>query len=529
MSLRGRILLSLLVVLSFGFFAVANFVPQEERLESDLFPDALLRLGLDLQGGYHWVFGVRLEEAEEQELRTYADDLRSYAEDEGFVAGEVLVQGTELSVTAPDAVSAERVRDWAEERYGDSVETVSDDGVALRYALSELARDGVRQRGMDQVLEVLRRRIDDPVQGIPDSVVTRQGDDRVLVQIPGGQISRERALELVEVTGHLEFRKVYDAAPSEELLTARYPNGFPISQAIEVQRDPETDRVVEAYLLDEVPAITGAYLVDARMSFDRQQRPIVTFQFNAEGGSKFAEFTEANIRERMAIVLDRNVYSAPVIQSRIGARGEITGRFTTEEAADLAVVLRAGSLPIPVEVEEERTVGPALGRDSIERGQLASVLGLAIIVVLVCLYYRRSGIYASVALAANLLLLMGVMSLFEATLTLPGIAGIVLTVGMAVDANVIIFERIREELRAQKSPRAAVATGFNKALWTILDANITTLITALVLFEYGTGPIKGFAVTLSVGIVTSVFAALVLTRLMFAIYPGTRPVESLSI
>jgi preprotein translocase subunit SecD len=258
-------------------------------------------------------------------------------------------------------------------------------------------------------------------------------------------------------------------------------------------------------------------------------RPVVSFTFNPDGGEIFGELTGANLRERLAILLDDRVYSAPVIQSRISMRGQIEGRFTPQEAADLAVVLRAGSLSVPVEIEEERTVGPALGADSIARGVRASILGLGLILFFVIAYYRVSGVYAGLALLANLLLLVGVMSLFHATLTLPGLAGVVLTVGMAVDANVIIFERIREELRAGKTPRAAIGTGFQKALWTILDANITTLITALVLYEFGTGPIKGFAVTLSIGVVTSVFAALVITRALFSIYPGGRPVESLSI
>jgi len=223
------------------------------------------------------------------------------------------------------------------------------------------------------------------------------------------------------------------------------------------------------------------------------------------------------------------VYSAPQIQSRITTRGQITGRFTIQEASDLAVVLRAGALAVPVVIEEERTVGPALGQDSIDSGLRASAIGLALVLLFVVGYYRLSGAYAAVALVTNLVLLLGTMSLFEATLTLPGIAGLVLTVGMAVDANVIIFERIREELRAGKTVRGAVNTGFSKATWTVLDANITTLITALILFQFGTGPIKGFAVTLSIGIVTSVFAALVITRLLFQLYPGGRNVPELSI
>jgi preprotein translocase subunit SecD len=525
--LRLRVGSALALVGFFAFLSFANLVPEKTRIASPLLPDSGLRLGLDLQGGIHWVLGARLDVAVSQELEALRQDLQAQAESEKFAVASARVEGTRLLVTVDSARDAEAVRDWAD--HSKSLESAHDDGTHLEYHLLGKVRAAVRQRGMSQILEVLRRRIADPVRGIPDSVVTRQGDDRVLVQIPGGQIDRSRARKLLRVTGFLEFKRVVDSAQTEALLRARYPDGLPQDTVIAYERDKETDRILTAYLLDRVPVVTGDYLQDARVGFDRQQRPVVEFTFNTQGARLFGEFTGSHLRDRLAIVLDDRVYSAPVIQSRIGARGEINGRFSAQEAADLAVVLRAGSLPIPVEIDEERTVGPALGADSIKRGIEASLLGLALIVVFCVVYYRRSGVYASVALLGNLLLLLGIMSLFEATLTLPGIAGIVLTVGMAVDANVIIFERIREELRAGKTPRGAIATGFNKAFWTIMDANITTLITALVLFNYGTGPIKGFAVTLSIGVVTSVFAALVLTRLMFAIYPGTRSVEKLSI
>jgi len=527
MNLRLRIGFTFSAVAVLGYFALANFIPQSSRVESPVLPVGLLRLGLDLQGGIHWVLGAKLEVAEEQELNAFRNAVEDSLEDGDLSFESVSVDDGRLLVVTAVPEQAEGVRQWARDTQALAVDT--DDGIRLGFTLLPEVVAGVRERGMDQVLEVLRRRIADPIRGIPDSVVTRQGEDRILVQIPGGQIDRVRAGELLEITGHLEFKIARDQDQSVELLEGRYPEGFPDDQVVALELDKETDRVIVAYLLDAEPGITGDFLTDARVGFDRQQRPIVEFQFNSEGARTFADFTAENVGENLAIVLDERVYSAPVIRSRIGARGQIEGRFSSQEAADLAVVLRSGSLPIPVEIEEERTVGPALGADSIERGLRASIVGLVLILVMVSVYYRMSGLYACVALIANLLMLMGIMSLFEATLTLPGIAGIVLTVGMAVDANVIIFERIREELRAAKTPRGAINTGFNKALWTILDANITTLITALVLYEYGTGPIKGFAVTLSVGILTSVFAALVLTRLLFAIYPGNRPVESLSI
>ena len=527
-SLRLRLASILAVVLLFGFLAVANFVSEETRRASPLLPDTGLRLGLDLQGGIHWVLGVQLEVTETQELEQQGRNIVELGKDEGFEPESWSVRDGRLVVSGLGAAGTAAVREWVEE--GGGLRVLADSAGTLEIGLQDDWRAEVRERGMLQVLEVLRRRIDDPVTGIPESVVTRQGADRVLVQIPGGsEAERKRAGDLIRTTGFLEFKMVQDYAQTQELLEANHPDGLPEGTEILFELDKETKRPIGAYLVSEQAELTGAYLDDARVQFDRQGRPIVGFTFNAEGGKLFGELTGANIGNQLAIILDEQVYSAPAIRSRITMRGQIEGRFTPQEAADLAVVLRAGSLSVPVQVEEERTVGPALGADSIQRGVRASILGLALILFFAIGYYRISGVYAGLALLSNLLLLIGVMSLFEATLTLPGLAGVVLTVGMAVDANVIIFERIREELRAGKAPRAAVATGFSKALWTILDANITTLITALVLFEYGTGPIKGFAVTLSIGVVTSVFTAMVITRALFAIFPGMRQVESLSI
>ncbi|MGH0034769.1 MAG: protein translocase subunit SecD [Myxococcota bacterium] len=526
-GLRLRLGMVAALVVIFGFISFANLVPKAERIESPIWPDDELRLGLDLQGGIHWVVGVDLEEAVARELEFVRGNLESEFEDRNITPRRLvaLEDRLEIELASEDAraETAEVIDDYGVLRRSES------SGLASTYILTDDWIQEIRERTMLQVLEVMRRRIDDPVRGIPDSVVTRQGADRVLVQIPGGQIDRGRARGLLESTGHLQFKIVLDRAETEELLKAKHPDGIPEDQEILFEKDKESGRELAAYLVKKAADLTGDYLEDARVGFDRQQRPIVNFRFNPEGGRQFGDLTEKHQREQLAIVLDERVYSAPVIQSRITSRGQISGRFSPQEAADLAVVLRAGALSVPVVIEEERTVGPSLGQDSIDAGLAASGVGLLLVIVFAVAYYRLSGVYASVALLVNLILLIGLMSIFEATLTLPGIAGLVLTVGMAVDANVIIFERIREELRTGKAVRAAISTGFNKALWTVLDANITTLITALVLFEFGTGPIKGFAVTLSVGILTSVFTALVVTRLLFQVFPGTKPVEQLSI
>jgi preprotein translocase subunit SecD len=528
-SMRWRTLGVVALVLLLGWFAGANFVPEATRKEKAWLPDEGIRLGLDLQGGIHWVLSPDLTVAIEHELDVIRAGLRDQLHDQGVTLARDVVEDGRLviEVARPEDVAA------VEKAAADTkvLKPVSQDGQTLTYELTDAWTREVRERGMQQVLEVLRRRIDDPIQGIPESVVARQGTDHVLIQIPGGQLDREQARGLLRKTGFLEFKLVLDSAPTQELLEARHPNGLPEGTEIVFEKDPQNpDRVVAAYLVNKTPDLTGDFLTDARSRLDSRYGWAVDFAFNSEGARRFGKLTGENIGKQLGIILDGQVYSAPSLRTRIGGgRGFIHGRFTSQEAADLAVILRAGSLPIPTQIEEERTVGPALGADSIQRGVQASILGLLLVVAFTAVYYRLSGVYASIALLVNLILILGVMSMADATLTLPGIAGVVLTIGMAVDANVIIFERIREELRLGKVPRAAIRTGFNKAFWTILDANITTLITAIVLFQYGTGPIKGFAVTLSIGIVTSVFSALVITRLLYDVYPGNRPVTALSV
>ncbi len=534
-GLRGRVFGIVGAILLCGWFAAANFVSPELRRDSALLPDAAIRLGLDLQGGIHWVLGPDLDVALEHELDVLRGGLRDTLAEKGIEPTRLAVEGQELVVEAAKPEDLQAIQ--AAFRDTDVLREASEEGNTLRYALREEWAGQVRERGIEQILEVLRRRIDDPIQGVQESVVTRQGTDRVLIQIPGGQLDREQARGLLRQTGFLEFKLVLDQAPTEELLRKKYEEGLPPDTEIVFEREKgapgqaiEERRVLSAYLVPTSPDLTGDFLTDARSSLDNRYGWTVNFAFNSEGARRFATLTGENVGKQLAILLDGAVYSAPSLNTRIGGgRGFIHGRFSSQDAADLSVILRAGSLPIPVQIEEERTLGPALGADSIRRGVRAALLGFALVVLATCWYYKLAGVYASIALLANVVLLVGILSMANATLTMPGIAGLVLTVGMAIDANVIIFERIREELRVGKAPRAAIRTGFAKALWTILDSNITTLITAIILFQYGTGPIKGFAVTLSVGIVTSVATALLIPRLLFDLYPGNRPVQAVSI
>jgi preprotein translocase subunit SecD len=328
-----------------------------------------------------------------------------------------------------------------------------------------------------------------------------------------GETDLVQARTVLEETTYLEFKHVLTTEPNEQLLRARYSGELPEDTEVVLDRNDDGS-VAEAFLVPTIPILTGAMLEDARVGYDRRNRPLVNFTWNAEGTRIFRTFTGENIGQRLAAIIDGEVATAPVIQSRIGRNGQISGGFTAAEAAALAVALRSGALPIPLVIEEERSVGPALGADSIRQGVRSILLGGALVILFMGVYYSVGGWFANVALIVNMVIIIGAMSLARATLTLPGIAGLVLTLGMAVDANVIIFERIREEIRSAKNLRNAVQAGFRRSSLTILDANVTTLIAAVVLLQFGRGPVQGFGVTLAIGIVSSVFSALVVTRLL---------------
>ncbi|HSQ84782.1 MAG TPA: protein translocase subunit SecD, partial [Desulfobacterales bacterium] len=401
------------------------------------------------------------------------------------------------------------------------------DVLTMQLNLPSKEADQIKKLAADQALETIRNRIDQ--FGVSEPDIRRQGDKRILVQLPGIKDTK-RAKALIGKTALLEFKLLDDTHDVNQALKGNLPPGDEVLYGI--KEDPNTNRTYKTpYLLKKRTLLTGANLTDARVQIDSQyNEPYVSIDFDKKGARDFERITGENVKKRLAIVLDKKVYSAPVIQEKIsGGKARITGRFTTEEARDLAIALRAGALPAPVKILEERTVGPSLGTDSIRKGLISMCVGGLLVVLFMIIYYRGSGFIADIALVINILLIAAGLAGFQATLTLPGIAGIILTIGMAVDANVLIFERIREELNIGKTPRAAVDAGYDKATLTILDANVTTLIAALVLFQFGTGPVKGFAVTLSLGVVASLFTALILTRMVFDYYLMKRKVTRLSI
>ncbi len=389
--------------------------------------------------------------------------------------------------------------------------------LVLRVDLSKLSPNEAKDAPA-RALEIIRNRIDQ--FGVLEPVIQLQGKDRILVQLPG-VTDRERAKEIIGRTAHLEFRLVSD---NPELLKKALA-GEKI-EGYELEEMKTRDDKTETLLIETDVVLTGDMLVDATTEFSQQGfgQPYVSLTLNDKGGAVFADTTGANVGRRLAVVLDGEPYTAPVIRERIpSGRAQITGNFSVQEAKDIALVLRAGALPAPVEIIEERSVGPGLGKDSVERGINAIIIGGICVLAFMAIYYLLAGVIADFALVLNILIITGALSYFGATLTLPGIAGLVLTIGMAVDANVLIFERIREESRLGKSLRAAIHAGYDKAFWTILDANVTTLITALILFQFGTGPVRGFATVLSIGIIASMFTALVVTRLVFDVITINKP------
>ncbi len=493
-------------------------VADEIALWPSFLPSALVNLGLDLRGGAQLLAEVQVSDVYADRIDGMWPDVRDALRDERGTVGNVRRVPSEpgelrVQVSNEDAVgrAAEVVRQLAQPTqtvtgFGTARDLdVRVDGAEIVVTLSEAERQATDERTMRQSLEIIRRRVDEA--GTREPTIQRQGADRILIQVPGIGSAAELK-ELIGTTARLTFHPVINTTTDGD----RVPEPRQLIY-------PSMDEPGRYYILEQQPVVTGDQLVDAQPAFDQNNRPAVNFRFNPTGGRAFGQYTAANIGNPFAIVLDGEVISAPVIQAHIsGGAGIITGRFTVEETTQLAVLLRSGALPAEMDFLEERTVGPELGQDSIDAGRIAALVAFAAVLGFILLTYGSFGVIANIALLLNVSMIFALLSAIGATLTLPGIAGIVLTIGMAVDATVLIFERIREEMRTAKGPARAIQLGYEKALSAILDANITTLITALILFAMGSGPVRGFAVTLGLGIVTSVFTALFVTRLMVVIY-----------
>ncbi|CUH84865.1 preprotein translocase subunit SecD [Thalassovita mediterranea] len=498
--------------------ASGNGLEEQAAQWPSFLPSSLVNLGLDLRGGAHLLAEVQVADVYESRLQAMWPEVRDLLRQERDTIGTIRLQqsdAAELRVRLnqkPEAAAeaAQLVRGLARPVVsltgaGSTDIDVSVDGADIVVTLSEAERVATDERTVAQSLEIIRRRIDEV--GTREPTIQRQGADRILIQVPGiGSASELKAI--IGTTAQLTFQPVVTRTTSADM---------PAGAGNELL--PSLDTEGEFYVLEQAPVVTGEDLVDAQPSFDQNGRPAVNFRFNTTGARKFGDYTAENIGNPFAIVLDDEVVSAPVIQSHIpGGSGIITGNFTVEESTNLAVLLRAGALPAGLEFLEERTIGPELGADSIEAGRIACLVAFAAVLVFMVLSYGLFGLFANIALLFNVALIFGALSVIGGTLTLPGIAGIVLTIGMAVDANVLVFERIREELRTAKGPARAIELGYDRALSAIIDANITTFIIAVILFVMGSGPVKGFAITLGLGILTSVFTAIFVTRLLIVMW-----------
>ncbi len=498
---------------------------------SNCWPYKKINLGLDLQGGMQLVLEVQNEEAVNTTVeRTVHELKREMRKNKLKHLG--ISKNPDSSITI--RLDGKSNIDGFNTLLGDEFDTMkildtSRNGskATLVIALPDDETDTIKRMATEQALETIRNRIDE--FGVSEPDIRRQGEKRILIQLPGIK-DTQRAKDLIGRTAKLNFQLLDETADVNTALKGTPPPGDEL--LYQIREDASTGQTTKVpYLVKKRILLDGGSLTDARVMIDSQfNEPYVGIEFDRKGARIFERITGENIKKRLAIVLDKTVYSAPVIQDRIaGGKARITGNFSIDEARDLAIVLRAGALPAPVKILEERTVGPTLGADSIRTGLMSMIVGGILVVLFMLIYYKGAGLIADIALVINILLIGGGLAGFQATLTLPGIAGIILTIGMAVDANVIIFERIREELLSGKTAAASVKAGFEKATLTILDANVTTLIAAIVLFQFGTGPVKGFAITLGLGILSSLFTALVLSKGIFNYIVTTRKVSTLSI
>jgi preprotein translocase subunit SecD len=518
----------LLTALVACLFAVPNFFSESTVRTWPSWAQRHIVLGLDLQGGSHLLLEVDANAVRKERLQGISEEVLRLLRQARIPFTGRAIHGNSVEVRITREADVETAQSKLRElsqplagilgTSGQRSINITESGGLITLTPSDAAVTERIRQAVDQSIQIIERRVNE--LGLVEPTIQREGLDRILVQVPGLQ-DPSRLKEILGKTAKLDFRMVDQSTSAEQALASHVPAD---SEILDGEKG-------EKYLIEKRVLVSGADLTDAQPGFDqRNGEPIVSFRFNSVGARKFAEATQQNVGKPFAIVLDNKVISAPVIREPIlGGSGEISGNFTVEQANDLAILLRAGALPAPLTIVEERTVGPGLGQDSINAGEHAAYAGAALVVFFMLVTYGLFGLFANIAVAINVAMIFGVLSMLNATLTLPGIAGIVLTVGIAVDSNVLIYERIREEVRAGRSAISAIDAGFSRALATILDSNITTFIAAAVLFYIGTGPVRGFAVTLGIGILTSLFTAFTLTRLIVAYWvrlwrPRTVPI-----
>jgi preprotein translocase subunit SecD len=499
-TLNFRVAIFVLALVFGVVFSIPSFFQTKDG--------AKISLGLDLQGGLHMLLGVQTEKAVESKVKSIASSIKYLANHEDILIEDLTISDTSISFTLYDKDEAIKI--------DKSLATI--DGLAIqkndliyKISLTDQEIIATKEYAINQAVDTIRNRLDQ--FGLAEPTVAKQGKEHILVELPGIKTGEQEknARELIARPANLQLMAVdEDRSARVDMMSVKEASQYG-DIIVHASANPE-----QKYLLKEIPIIDGSLLVDAKVAYDQNNQVVINFTLNSEGAKIFGDFTANSIGKRLAIVLDGKVYSAPVIRERIGGgSGQISGAFTPAEASTIAIALRSGALLAPVTLEEKRSVGPSLGADSIQASLVALISGFVLVVIFMVVYYGMAGIIANIALITNLFLIVAVMALFGATLTLPGMAGIVLTVGMAVDANVIITERIRELIKEGKSVAKAIEDGYKNAMRAILDANITTLIVAVVLYAYGSGPIKGFAITISIGILASMLTAILGTHGMY--------------
>jgi preprotein translocase subunit SecD len=497
MKLNYRIVIFAIAIVFGIFFSVPSLLQTDGGKK--------ITLGLDLQGGLHMLLGVKTEEAVKSRIKSIAASIKYFGEREDILIDSLSFDEGSISFTLLDSDDTVAIKEFLAEIEG-SIVAIDEENISITLSDEEVIR--TQKQSISQAIETIRNRLDQ--FGLAEPVVARQGEEKILVQLAGikTQEEEQRARELISRAAKLELMAV-DEDRAGRVYTMSDTDAAEYGDVIL----PDAKNSKIKHIVHEIPILDGGMLTDASMGFDQNNRPLINFTLNAEGAEIFGDFTGRSVGKHLAVVLDGKVYSAPVINERIGGgSGQISGDYTVMEAKDLAIALRSGSLLAPIYLMEKRSVGPSLGADSIRASMVALIGGFILVIIFMMFYYRVAGIIANIALIANLFIILAVMSLFGATLTLPGMAGIVLTVGMAVDANVIISERIRELVYEGVSIHRAIEDGYSNAMRAILDANITTLIAAVVLYAYGTGAIKGFAITISIGILASMLTAILGTH-----------------